>query len=195
MESVLNLQKECPGLLELLQKLFTATDVADIAGDYVRSASAGANTEDGFEREEGVSFRPRVARVVTILVKEGGLRDVATVRAAIVACAAARGLEIECGERIICETVAESLSGPAQAQLSPSGFAVAIALELDTIRHLHMTSVPPHYKEQRLAEAERLACRPVSGGGPEIAVLRDKLSHAIKLQRRSLQDPWHGGAQ
>jgi len=187
MDFLSSLQKECPGFYALLSKLFSLADASEIAGDYGQCAAVGANVEEGFEREEGVSFRPRIARIATILVKEAGIRDVPTVRAAIFACAAVRGLPVECPERRVREMAAEALGARGEKLLSPHAYAIAAAVEIDTIRHLHMTSWSPSKKEQRLLEAQELVIRPVQGEAADAVVLRTKLSHAIHLQARSLR--------
>lgn len=62
--------KECHGLAGSLSRLYGEAVAAQIAGDYCVAADLGGNLEPALPREEGVSFNPRIARVVSLVVQE-----------------------------------------------------------------------------------------------------------------------------
>ena len=77
------LSEECPGLAVLLGRYFDPSTVEILSEDYFAAVVRGGNQEDGIIREEGVSFNPRLARIITVLLRDGGVRDSWMLRVAV----------------------------------------------------------------------------------------------------------------
>lgn len=176
--------QEAPALVALLERAFGIGCVHQVSADYERASRAGGNVEpNGLVREEGVSFRPRLARIVTLLLKEVPGVRLETVREAICAAGGVKhpGPGLGDAEADIDKPSATPCSEVA-TRIDPS--AASLAIELDTIRHLHMTPLDAEARARALSTAEELAHGVVCL--PALATLRQKLLHAITLQRRGL---------
>ncbi len=161
------MREDAPALVTLLERAFGEGCIDLVSADYEQAALAGGNIEpNGLVREEGVSFRPRLARIATLLIQEvPGLR-LHTVRAALHA------------------AVPSSAPVATTAESQSEACAVQLAIQLDTTRHLHMTQLDPKGRGRALAAAEELLSR--AHADAPLETLRQKLLHAIKLQRRNL---------
>ena len=132
-------------------------------------------------REEGVSFNPRLARILSLLIADGRVRDFNTLRAALYAASSARVPE---GNP---EGVPGELLGTVSAVWSrcPESATAALirgVLELDALRHLHQTQYPQMTRLGMLGQLEEYLREDAAELLPEW--LRKKLEHAITLQRR-----------
>ncbi len=167
MPSQISMREDAPGLVTLLERAYGEACIDLVSAVYEQAAWAGGNIEpNGLVRDEGVSFRPRLARIATLLIQEVPRVRLETVRAAL--SAAARG------------------SGPfgSPGESSTEAYAVQLAIQLDTTRHLHMTQLDSKARGRALAAAEELlSCAPADA---PVDTLRQKLLHAINLQRRNL---------
>ncbi len=175
---------DSPALVVLLSRAFGEGCIDVISGDYERSAVCGGNRElHGLQREEGVSFRPRIARIVTILLQDFGSRDLPTIRAAVLA---AGNIEPEdvVEEGRLAELVRASNPASVRSVDPDESKAIAVALTLDEVRHLHLTALPAAQRAVRLVEAQALASR--LAGSPAIELLCKKLEHAIAMQQRGI---------
>lgn len=179
------MRQESPGLVVLLTRAFGEGAIDVVSIDYELAVQAGGNQElHGLEREEGVSFRPRLSRIVTILLQDLGCRDLSTVRAAVYAAGCAEPSADVVGERVV-EIARAGHPAHVQSGVPEESQAIALAIELDGVRHLHQTTLVEQEREAVLAGAEALLEKL-----PELAMtspLRRKLEHAIGLQRRRIE--------
>lgn len=175
------LAAECPGLSVLLGRYFDGPTLEALAQDYFAAAERGANQEAGVDREEGVSFNPRLARIVTLLLRDGGMRDPWMMRVSMYGAVLSEGGSLEGLDAQIASEARlltdNSLKG------SPWHKTIALAYILDRVRHLHMTSMSVSEREEYLRGVEQTSV--VSSdvdGGPFLV----KVRHAITLQRKRL---------
>lgn len=153
--------------MTLLARAYGEGCIDLVSADYEQAALAGGNIEpNGLVREEGVSFRPRLARIATLLIQEVPGVRLETVRAALHA--AVPG--------------SSPVGSPSGSQIEAR--AVQLAIQLDATRHLHMTQLGSEARGRALVAAEEL----LSWASPDAPAdtLHQKLLHAIKLQRRNL---------
>jgi hypothetical protein len=179
--SMVRLSKECPGFAVLLGRYFDATTAEILAGDYFTAARNGGNLDERVVREEGVSFNPRVARIVTLLLRDGGVTDPWVVRVAMCSAVSfAAGALADFDPTLVAEAerlARDPLEGPAWYQ------TIVLACMLDRVRHLHMTDMSVSEREECLKGLERSPAVSDRGGDER---LLDKVRHAIKLQRTRL---------
>lgn len=175
------LSAECPGLAVLLGRYFDAATAELLAQDYCSAADRGGNRDVLVVRDEGVSFNPRIARIVTLLLRDGGVTDSWVIRVAIYRAGAPEDGLLEGVDPLIVSDV-ERLSRDPRA--GPDWYTtVALAYVLDRVRHLHMTSMTAAEREKCLENFERLPIVADEFGSEPLLV---KVRHAISLQRKRL---------
>ena len=175
------LEAECPGLAVLLGRYFAAPTIEALAEDYYGASARGANQEFGVVREEGVSFNPRLARILTLLLREGGVRDPWVMRVAMYGAASSEGSPLEELDAQLAAEVRLLTLDPCSG--SPWHKTIALAYILDRVRHLHMTTMTVSEREEYLRTVEQTSI--VSGDSPRDPFL-GKVRHAITLQRKRL---------
>ena len=158
-----------PGVAALIRRHLGDAAVAVLSEAYDRAESLGGNLERGVIREEGVSFNPRMARVLTILLQDGEVRSLPLLR-----------YSLQLGANKPQRESSEVGEGFSDAERA----LIAVAYALDRVRHLHMTTLPRAERAALLDSAER-TLREASGCLPESVVLK-KLAHSIDMQRRRL---------
>ena len=172
-----------PKVFARLERSIDQVGLTQIIDDYLICAERGGNLEPGMAREEGVSFNPRLARILLLLEADGGVRDSLVLRAALYA---ASSCDEACAQQAadihpeLSELVQEARSS------TPSTATAALirgVLELDTVRHIHQTTLSPDKRSEMLMHAELMHRRIVQAQAPEW--ICTKLSHAIALQRRA----------
>jgi len=172
---------QCPGVFTTLARLLEPTALFTISTDYGIAAMRQANQEPEMRRVDGVSFNPRLGRILMILLRDGGVRDPIVFRAALCALA-----DITPGEYpelpnevlALVQTIQDGGIGDERALL------IRMACDLDAIRHLHMTSYSVEQRDQVLLAKEReeyLRCVP-----KHLEALAGKVLHATHLQRQRL---------
>jgi hypothetical protein len=168
---------ECPGVFGLLARLFGEDGALALALDYERVSQHGGNYEPAVIREEGVSHNPRIGRVLSIVIQDGGVRERDSIRSAMYACA----------PRVTPPEELEPLGSEVRNLLSTESVAntIQLALELDFIRHLHMTTYSTEDRQKLLNERARSTLLPQLGKGSP--ALFQKVAHAITLQQRRLE--------
>ncbi len=163
-----------------LGRLYGEEVVAQIGGDYCAAADRGGNVEPGLSREEGVSFNPRIARIVSLVMQDCEEVTPHMLRVAVFSTlpdGATEGVPTE-----LCKDVSEVRA--ASPESSPWIQGISLALYLDRIRHLHMVAMSD---AERIAYVEYVKSSPllsVRSGAPEN--LRLKVIHAIDLQSRRI---------
>jgi hypothetical protein len=172
---------ECPGVFLSLTRLLEPSAVASISTDYGRAVRFGGNEEPQVIREEGVSFNPRLGRILMILLRDAGVRDPLLFRAAVYASA-----DIPEGEwpelpeeaRAIIQAIRDGNLSDERA------LAIRMVWELDSLRHLHMTTYSAQEREQVLLAKERPEY--LQAVPKHLEGLAAKVQHAVHLQRKRL---------
>jgi hypothetical protein len=154
--------------------------------DYASAEAHGGNRELRLSREEGVSFNPRLARIVSILIHDLGVRDLSTIRAALY-CAvfdSGFGVPVTLEAHPPVPPELQPLVGATTGETLAHGGSGAIraVIALDSIRHLHQGQWSDQEREDILAQAEQIVH--ALAGSQQESALTAKLSHAITLQRR-----------
>lgn len=178
------LVQSSPGVTALIRRYLGDSGVTTISQEYTQAVMAGGNDEVEVIREVGVSFNPRLARILMILLQEGKVREIS------VLCFAMRCGQIQCDRSdtplpVVYRSVHGLREASQETDLSDSAVAVvASAYCLDATRHLHMTTFSRAIQGKFLEEVEKdLAQLSFSLTNPEVS---QRLSHAILLQRRRL---------
>jgi len=175
--------KECPGLAGSLGRLYGDVVVAQIGADYCSAADCGGNIEVGLAREEGVSFNPRIARIVSMVVQDCERVDPHMLRVAVYSTTPREVMVAECVPSEVQSDVAAVRSVSEQSPAWIQG--IALALLLDRIRHLHMLEMSTDEKVLYMAQAQASPMLVPQSGAP--SNLRLKVIHAIDLQNRRLK--------
>jgi hypothetical protein len=177
------LQENAPKVFVALARFLSAEQLDRLAAEYCHCVRLGGNVEPGLVRQEGASFNPRLARVLSLLTADGGIRNFTTLRAAIYAASVG-----EFPEALLDEVPVELLELVTNVSknefVQPDSVLIRGVIVLDTLRHLHQTDLSVQQRtEQLLALKEQLLGKP-----GEICPewLRKKLEHAITLQMRRL---------
>lgn len=169
-----------------LLSFLSQSELHTLAEDYARCEAAGGNIELGFVREEGVSHRPRLERIISILVRDGGVTDLQTLRTVLYA-ALPETAKVVALDQLSLPRVREELTKlRAGGRVSTEVGAVGLALELDVVRHLHMRSDADHVRRDICAGALRMVA--AVGAEQRLQALRQKVAQAVRLQERYAGD-------
>lgn len=182
------LSTDSPALFAKLAPLLSQDALAQISQRYRALTEAFGFESAIVPRQEGVNFNPRPCRVLAILL-EG--RSALSVEEVFI-----------CWECCFADTVRPAASEPRRSELSealllrqklrdgrlnelPSSLIqLALAVLLDDVRHLHVSTLPVVEQKMRLTQAEQ-AARSVKPSAPVHRLLA-KLIHAIELQHARL---------
>jgi hypothetical protein len=175
-------QSECPGTFGILSRTVSEADCGCIALDYEVARQHGGNAEPATKREEGVSFNPRLGRIVSILIQDGGIRDSATIRVALYASVDRTAEEL--AGFVPEDLLAAVLVARSTPAASLPGRAIQLAWALDAIRHLHMSDLPVAERADFLRSC--VDPRLLSNVSHELEPLATKVRHALTLQERRL---------
>ena len=187
MNSIHGLQDELPRVFITLRRLLSEKQYREIVREYCAVDELGANIDRETIREDGVSFNPRVARILSILLRDASCRDCAVLISAIWSCIAYditfRGIESHFLD--VPSEYRASVDAVIGTPRQDSNMAcIRAALDLDRIRHLHISSL--EYSER----GEVLEAIGVTYTENLLAMLPralyDKLLHARSMQHRRL---------
>jgi hypothetical protein len=161
--------------------------LAQLASDYRRCVELGGNLEHAIEREEGVSFNPRLARVLSILIADGEILDWGVLQRALYG-ATLLNIDLEVRANTLKEEL-KDLTGLVASlldevlRLDRSDNIEALTLLgvvlLDDIRHLHRAKICEDARASLLKQHQDLSLR-IAARTPEW--LDCKLKHAVRLQ-------------
>ena len=166
-----------------LGRLYGDEVVAQIGADYCAASDLGGNAEVGLTRDEGVSFNPRIARIVSLMIQDCESVVPHMLRVAVYS---AISSEVETQEAVPSEVRPDVAAVRAASDQSPSWIqGVALALFLDRTRHLHMINMSDVEKMSYMAELQASPMLSPQSGAP--ANLRLKVIHAIDVQNRRLK--------
>jgi hypothetical protein len=185
------LAADSPKVFQALARFLSAEDLAIVANDYTHADAYGGNREPRLTRGEGVSFNPRLARILSILVHDVGVRELTTIRAALYVAAVDAGLGGADGAEKMYATipVPPDLVSTVNAEAAESNAyrakdTIRAVIALDSVRHLHQGRWSTSERSGILANAEQtLQNLTATKHAPELIL---KLRHAIELQRRRL---------
>jgi len=182
---------EAPALVSSLRRLFGDAQARTFAEDYEAVSVLGGNHEGHVVREPAASFNPRVARILTILIRDVEIVDVVVLRAALWSTVADPGaldrLKDDSIKALAIRVLAQDL------MVDEVVAAIRAAIALDTIRHLHMTSLSSEARTEYLNSDE--LGQLVRENSPVPLKLKLKLRHAVAFQDRVLEhsvDQNHG---
>lgn len=165
---------DAPGLTTDLRALFPH-DFGRLEEIYEYSAAHGATAEGPVVRTEGVSFNPRPARVVSIVLKGTRAIDLLTTGAGFLICCKRTSLEDDSLWEQEKTLAFEALTSPSNSERAS---LLSLAHALDCARHLHMTS---YSKAERVDVAKGLAERTKDVlQTPSTLVLLNLLANALK---------------
>ena len=179
------MRTKAPGLTFKLERRFSAAIIDELDLHYTTVEAVGGNEEPGLTREEGVSFNPRLARVVSLLLEERGSEvtehEVAAAMWSLVAKEVPElaTLNPEVSD-IVKKVRAYLLNGSSNASVA----AIIGVRELDTIRHLHMTTRSIDERRTYLNDLKSSAL--LASTSPISQTLKKKIEHAIVMQERCL---------
>lgn len=200
------LDVEAPGLLATLRRAFDAHVVTLIANDYRVVCAAAGRVEAPVVRDDGASYNPRPARIAAIILAEGPPYDSQAVRLALwstvpmahreqhygdlpsdskqeIQALWSLLVELEGAEAATAENVVSKLASNTRV------IEALLAVQLDTVRHLHMTNLPVSMKQAALSTAEGILqslCGRMPDASSSIQSLLKKLQHATSQQTRIL---------
>jgi hypothetical protein len=184
-----------PKVFAALARFLTEPQLAALAEEYLYCAEHGGNAEPGIVREPGVSFNPRQARVLSLLVTDGGVRDVFILRAVLyAACLVKKCSEVVAYDFLVPEDLRTLVLAVVQGDFSlPSVALIRGVIELDGLRHLHQTVYSIDQRRSLVASSEEILDLGMAHELPEW--LRNKVMHAIVLQRRNIELSLAGAPQ
>lgn len=176
-------------LERLLLSFLSQSELHTLAEDYAWCEAAGGNIELGFVREEGVSHRPRLERLLSILVRDGGVTDIQTLRVVLYAALPERAKVVALDHLSLPRVREELTELRAGRRVSTKVAAIGLVLELDVVRHLHMRSDADHVRGDVCAGATRMLA--AVEAEPSLQVLRQKVAQAVRLHERDAgaEDP------
>ena len=173
------LTKECPGLAGSLTRLYGREVAEEFAKYYAQVADLGGNAELGVVREEGGSFNPRIARLVSLVIQDCDDVTPRVLRAAVYS-ALPDDAEVP---QAVCADVSDIRGATPSSPAWVS--SVALARMLDRVRHLHMAELPADQKEDILTNVASSSL--LLPGGTSSENLRLKVVHAVDMQRRRMK--------
>lgn len=186
-EFAIKLSQSAPKVFLALSRFLDEASLAQLAREYFECEKQGGNSEPGLEREEGVSFNPRMARILSLLIVDGEVREFELLRTALYAASIdprvrALGGQATHVPQDLARAVLAVWSQPPQGE---EAVLLRGVIELDVVRHLHQTEYSQAMRLSMLDKIERgLLGKDVVLFSPW---LRKKLEHAIQLQRRNAE--------
>lgn len=186
MNKSLSLREAAPGLYSSLKKILLPEDLASIEKSYTEVATRGGIEESPVIREVDASFNPRPARIATLVLTDA--KPTNLTKAILLALWSSLILDAATDPQ--WSQVPEDLTSALDRISSINGTSledidevvVAVALRLDQVRHLHMTTLNINEKMSFLESVEALVTNLLLSHS-ELPILK-KLSHAIHQQRR-----------
>lgn len=170
------LQKSSDALYKRALKSFSKQELSKIELAFESACDARGADESKIARTEGANFNPRPARVAQILFDETCNRDANMVASALIA-TVDRSKITALGDAL-AQAAQETFLSPEVAVPGRDALAIALALMLDELRHLHM-----HADRNEIAGPLRARARVLvqyAGTIPEFERLRLKIETALK---------------
>lgn len=163
------LKQDSPSAYSIITKHFKPSDVARLSQSYQSILKNSQVLESKINRTHGARFNPLPARIIYILIMDGGCKDLEIIDRAILS----SGQENLYSLNFMC-----SLN---ESQVAESTFLPAFVLDL--LRHIHMSEDRIDSNLQRdLLILEQLAQRGVFQVWPKInSLIISSIARSIKL--------------
>jgi hypothetical protein len=188
------LHSDSPKVFFALARFLNPDELGLLEDDYLRVRHQGGNIEPFAQREAGVSYNPRLARILSILVHDLAVRDLRTLRTALYAALILKTCEhtplgntkgrwSEIVNQHDSAGVIELLSQLEHSMCrDPVSAMIAGALVLDNVRHLHQSRSTVAERREVLQGAQQwVRAIELCGASRDLML---KLRHAITLQQR-----------
>jgi hypothetical protein len=181
---------ESPKVFAALARFLNPAELRLLSEDYQTAKDLGGDVECGLTREEGVSYNPRLARVLLIMARDLGCTDIEMYRVALYAAVFDTGLGVANSAApsdfsIIPDEIRELVANVQGVQEGDTrSGSISGVIALDAVRHLHLTRWEATQRESILVALEDNLMSKLRSSAPEILVR--KLQVAINLQRRRL---------
>lgn len=127
-----NLELDAPKVFRLLSQRVTEDELLILCAKYTHQFSTSGHSENPIEREQGVSFNPKTARLIEVLIKELDESD----------------------SEVFASCMELSEIGPSEIRdllksedSSVGSERIVLAYLVDLTRHLHMTSYNQSQRE------------------------------------------------
>ncbi len=186
-----NLKEDSPALnraFELLYEQGPDEAMPGLRAAYRLACEGNAKSESGFTRKEGVSYNPRVARCPLILCNYTQENSWLTLAACMLACAEALpSPDHTYGQELKPPTdLAHEAQALLKADLLPEEFreqalAIALALTLDDIRHLHQREE----NNDKWLKSFISRCESLHGEGTK-KLIGNRFTRLLTIYRKSL---------
>jgi hypothetical protein len=181
------LQDELPRVFISLRRFLSDQQYRELVRQYLAVDKLGANIDRETIREDGVSFNPRIARILSILLTDAGCRDCAVLASGIWSCLAYditfRTVEGNCFD-VPSEYRASVDAVIGTPRRDSSTAYIRAALDLDRMRHLHISSLDYLQRAEVLKALEGIYTASLLAMLPQ--ALYDKVQHALSMQHRRL---------
>jgi len=170
-----NLLSDSPGLALYLRNHLSPSELKAVAEAYSESVKLGGCNEGLVERDPEVSYNPRPARILKLLIEECGVSDVDLMIDAL------KALPLfESFEAGAVATTLTNIREKSANRLNKAEHLLGVML-LDYLRHLHMSKISPEGLSAILKEAGDTLTR-ITAEIPQ--KLQMKISDTISKQLR-----------
>lgn len=182
------LSSDSPALFAKFKRIFKAEEIAKLEVCYKAAVRLGALEESPVKREKDASYNPKPARVCQILMQVNSSLE--ALEAAMLMCASPTKIDLTPGELSDATSLAKHALKEfpsAYHRQDPRIEGLFLALKLDALRHLHMTSFTNEKIRALLVEIQKAILPNISH--PENIKLKELLSSTVKkIERRILRD-------
>jgi hypothetical protein len=178
------MRSEAPGLTFKLARFFSAEVVDQLEVHFDRVVQLGGNQEEGFVREEGVSFNPRTARIASLMLEHCKTPSPEAIAAAMWSLVPSEVAELEASAPHLCKLIAAVFDDSEGAVINSISATIRAVVLLDRLRHLHMTTLSADEKARILEAAQNSSV--LADDFPISQQLRAKVAHAGQLQKRNV---------
>ena len=182
-----SLQTSSPKVFRLLSQRVSLTDLERICIVYGTVIKLNITETPWVNRDDGASYNPLPARICELLILEGLVTDSNTLISALLSLLDPPHMDLEgIGPNILqdAETSHLMLQGLASktSDPSPSAQLIILARSLDTVRHLHISSLS---KEQQNEKVSVIKARVIPAiKAPQCGRLLKMLQSAINIFER-----------
>lgn len=136
------LSKDSPGLLLQLSLVLAPPKIVELSDVYAKLFEFGLVSEGDVKRAINASYNPRPARIMQIMVAEEKEASSDVLASSILACLEpAKLLAIQAQFPKFSPLAIASHNFPKDCDTSIEAQRIALALRLDLIRHLHMSTL------------------------------------------------------
>jgi hypothetical protein len=185
MPTPLALKQEAPALFIKLQKFLRADEVLLLSDEFARVSSFSDSFEGSITRRTDAPFNPKPARIASILIDDGGVKSVRFIQAAFWSCVPIESREASGVSGEILNVLSQVEQATRTGTSSPEVSSLVFAILLDQIRHVHMMTASADQRRKVVQEVEAAAS--VALHDSSSVGLREKLHHAVRMQKRVLE--------